>query len=150
MAELGVIASVAQILDYSLRLFSKVAGFVHDVKYAPETKMDLVTKVTSLYQTLHAVNTCLRRWQEQVGTRPLPADETFVLLAVFKALERCEQTVHKLEAKIQRLGGSRNDLWNRLRLQTQLEIRGSSISHIEKSIDANLGSLQVLLPCLQT
>lgn len=143
-------ASIIAVVDYSFKLSLNIAQFVHEAKDASGATKDLFFKVTSLHQTCHTVHLSLKKRAEQVNKKLLSLDEQEIWCTIRNALERCEKTVERFKEELEGLSTSEELTWRQQgQQQLKLKIRSPKIASLEKKIDANIGSLQVLLPCLQ-
>lgn len=143
-------ASCLAVIELSSRILLQTAVFVNEAKHASEVKGDLFAKVSDLHWTLEAVNGSLRKREQQMTAKTFSVDEAKILIGIREVLERCEQTVERFSTKIESFGREREIGWvQKAMLQLKLEIKSPTILNFEKSVDANIASLQVLMSCFE-
>ena len=135
----------------SVELIEKLVTFVHDARSVVETNNRIITQVDNLIATVRIVNNVLESREKQRGNLPLSDDELKALHQTTNTLEQTNKTINLLREKIEKLGGGRSQAgaWRRGWLQIKTQVQNGSITQIEKQMDRNLNSLQLLILCIQ-
>lgn len=147
-------ASYIAVVQVASKLCLSLVKFISEAKDANETTSDLVKRVVTLQSTLETVYGVLETRANQRHRRPfVPFDDDIekgVWDQAEKVLQRCEDTVKRLEGELDSLGGGESKSWPQLAsLQLKLKVRNPAISRIEKDIDANVSAAQLMITCFQ-
>jgi len=151
MEVLGGVAAGLQIAALSIGVIEKLAAFVHDARGVAETNNRILSQVNNLIETVATVQDVMERRELQRGTRPISDDELKAQDKTTRTLEQTKNTIDLLRLKIEHLGGGRSHpgAWRRGWIQIKSQIQSESIVQIEKQMDRNLKSLQLIIPCIQ-
>lgn len=146
----GDIGTILSIADVATRACLRIARFIDDMGDAGEKRSNLYTRVTTLGTLLDSVKSATSKRSEYIGTGSVSTDEDQILRKMHLTIGHCVSTMEKFEAKLASLGPSQKDpKWGqRAMLQLRFEVSGSGIARIERDIQADTETLQLLLTCL--
>ena len=147
---IGDIASIIGVADVATRVCLRLARFLEEARHAGETRSSLYMRAASLHDLLKAVQVATTSRKAKIRTKPISKDEGQILEVLNSAINRCDLTVEKLEGKLKALGENEKgpNRWQRLKLQAKLDVSDPLIVRIERDIQADVASLQMLFSCL--
>lgn len=151
MEALGAVAAGLQVAALSVKVVETLARFVHDARAVAETNSRILIQVENLIETVRTVEGVMKRRESKRGERPISDDEAKALEKTAKTLKQTIKNINVLRDKIEKLGGGRSqpNAWRKGWIQLKTQIQSESIIHIEKMLDLNLKSLQLIIPCTQ-
>ena len=151
MEVLGGVAAGLQVASLSIKVIKKLAEFVHDARGVVETNHRILNQVDNLIDTVRTVQDVMERRQAQTEARPLSKDELKAQNNIARTLERTIKTIDLLREKIEKLGGGKSQpgAWRRGWIQIKAQVQNEAIIQIEKQMDRNMKSLQLIIPCVQ-
>lgn len=149
MDGLSAASAVIQVLGASLVLSQKIASFIVDAKDVAQTRSQLLDQVESLYTTVKAVHTVLKRRESQLSTRFVGDDEREIYEQTERTLKKTQRSVQWLEEVLEKLGGGRTRMcWEKAWLQMKFQVRNPAIAKISRQIETSVSSLQLMLQCI--
>lgn len=144
------IGAIIGIADVASRVCISTARFLEESRVAGETRSALYHKVTTLNSILEAVKTTATHREKQFREKPVSSHEDVILKVLGTALKRCKATMERLESKVTSLGSDTTvpNLLHRCMLQFRHQVSGPAIARIERDMQADIGSMQLMLTCL--
>lgn len=150
IAGIAAASSIIQLLDNALRITISIGRFYLDFAGADDITDDIFAKLRTLGESLEAISLTLARRRNQLETTTyVHEEECQILEMAIRNLQDCAKTKEMLENNLEILNQrDRNSTLAKVQMRLRIGFGSGSLERFDKRIQANYGSLNIILSCL--
>lgn len=145
---IGAISSAGSVVEACLSIWKFLDTFVQKVAEADAVAQDLQSKIDQLRVCCQSVQRTGRSWKRRTAAEAEAddRDEVTMWATINKTLRQCENIFRKFEEALEGLDNGKENTWlNAALLQRRMDKREPRIARLEKKIDLQLSTLNILI-----